>query len=211
MLLSLKITITENSCFTKLDHHTTLHDLHWITFFSLFICMTTALCYKGRISELRNMILIHPTTAWNFHECQNLSWVYTYIDRIVIDWSISWHGNLFINMSAILHVEFVCELWVLKIGPEDRCLHSSFMGSLVPLPYQVFMVMTIILLQICLSAAFVMWTSSELTHLTSHLIKQVFMPQSSITMLAECVTCVRNQCDQVCCICYYYILIFLNA
>jgi hypothetical protein len=52
------------------------------------------------------------------------------------------------------------------------------------------------------SAAFVVWAGSELTHLTSHLIKQVFMPQSSITMLAECVTCVRKQCDQVCCICF---------
>ncbi|PNF29098.1 hypothetical protein B7P43_G12612 [Cryptotermes secundus] len=47
------------------------------------------------------------------------------------------------------------------------------------------------------ASAFVMWAGSELTHLTSHLIKQVFMPQSSITMLAECVTCVRNQCDQL--------------
>jgi len=65
---------------------------------------------------------------------------------------------------------------------------------------QVFMGMKIILLWIYLSAAFVVWAGSELTHLTSHLIKQVFMPQSSITMLAECVTCVRNQCDQVRCI-----------
>jgi len=57
-------------------------------------------------------------------------------------------------------------------------------------------------------AAFVVWAGSELTHLTSHLIKQVFMPQSSITMLAECVTCVRSQCDQVCCIYIHYILNF---
>ncbi|PSN36893.1 hypothetical protein C0J52_11426 [Blattella germanica] len=48
------------------------------------------------------------------------------------------------------------------------------------------------------ASAFVVWAGSELTHLTSHLIKQVFMPQSSITMLAECVTCVRSQCDQLC-------------
>ncbi|KAJ4432975.1 hypothetical protein ANN_15232 [Periplaneta americana] len=48
------------------------------------------------------------------------------------------------------------------------------------------------------ASAFVVWAGSELNHLTSHLIKQVFMPQSSITMLAECVTCVRNQCDQLC-------------
>ncbi|KDR14056.1 exocyst complex component 8 isoform X2 [Zootermopsis nevadensis] len=48
------------------------------------------------------------------------------------------------------------------------------------------------------ASAFVVWAGSELTHLTSHLIKQIFMPQSSITMLAECITCVRIQCDQLC-------------
>ncbi|GLH13582.1 Exocyst complex component 8 [Gryllus bimaculatus] len=48
------------------------------------------------------------------------------------------------------------------------------------------------------ASAFVGWAGSELTHLTSHLIKQVFMPQSSISTLAECVTCVRDQCDQLC-------------
>ncbi|KAJ9594195.1 hypothetical protein L9F63_014355, partial [Diploptera punctata] len=47
------------------------------------------------------------------------------------------------------------------------------------------------------ASAFVVWAGSELTHLTSHIVKQVFMPQSSITMLAECVTCVRSQCDQI--------------
>ncbi|XP_068084288.1 exocyst complex component 8 [Anabrus simplex] len=48
------------------------------------------------------------------------------------------------------------------------------------------------------ASAFVVWAGAEMTHLTSHLIKQVFMPQSSITTLAECVTCIRSQCDQLC-------------
>ncbi|KAJ8870871.1 hypothetical protein PR048_027172 [Dryococelus australis] len=48
------------------------------------------------------------------------------------------------------------------------------------------------------ASAFVVWTGAELTLLASHLIKQVFVPQVSITTLAECVTSVRNQCDQLC-------------
>lgn len=48
------------------------------------------------------------------------------------------------------------------------------------------------------ASAFVVWASSELTLFTSHLIKQVFMPQSAITSLAESVTCIRGQCDQLC-------------
>nr|CAD7587786.1 unnamed protein product [Timema genevievae] len=48
------------------------------------------------------------------------------------------------------------------------------------------------------SSVFVVWSGAELNHFTSHLIKQVFMPQVSISTLAECVTCVRSQCDQLC-------------
>jgi len=49
-----------------------------------------------------------------------------------------------------------------------------------------------------LASVFVVWASQELTHFTSHLIKQVFMPQASLTSLAECVASVRSQCQQLC-------------
>ncbi|KAJ1524811.1 hypothetical protein ONE63_009682 [Megalurothrips usitatus] len=48
------------------------------------------------------------------------------------------------------------------------------------------------------ASALVVWAGSELTHLTSHLVKQVFMPQSPISTLSECVVSIRGQCDQLC-------------
>lgn len=48
------------------------------------------------------------------------------------------------------------------------------------------------------ASALVVWAGSELTHLTSHLVKQVFMPQSPISTLSECVVSIRSQCDQLC-------------
>ncbi|XP_063224214.1 exocyst complex component 8 [Bacillus rossius redtenbacheri] len=48
------------------------------------------------------------------------------------------------------------------------------------------------------ASAFVVWAGAELTLLASHLVKQVFVPQVSLTTLAECITSVRNQCDQLC-------------
>uniref|UniRef100_A0A1B6FB48 Exocyst complex component 8 n=1 Tax=Cuerna arida TaxID=1464854 RepID=A0A1B6FB48_9HEMI len=48
------------------------------------------------------------------------------------------------------------------------------------------------------ASVFVVWASQELSHFTSHLIKQIFMPQASITSLAECVQTVRSQCEQLC-------------
>lgn len=47
------------------------------------------------------------------------------------------------------------------------------------------------------ASALVVWAGSELTHLTSHLVKQVFMPQSPISTLSECVVTIRTQCDQL--------------
>jgi len=48
------------------------------------------------------------------------------------------------------------------------------------------------------ASAFVVWSSMEISHFTSHLIKQIFMPQSSLATLAECVDIVRRQCEQLC-------------
>lgn len=48
------------------------------------------------------------------------------------------------------------------------------------------------------ASVFVVWASQELSHFTSHLIKQIFMPQVSLTTLAECVETVRSQCQQLC-------------
>ncbi|XP_015601333.1 exocyst complex component 8 [Cephus cinctus] len=41
------------------------------------------------------------------------------------------------------------------------------------------------------------WCSQEVKHLTSHLIKQVFIPQVSISTLVECIVAVRGHCDQL--------------
>ncbi|XP_075222918.1 exocyst complex component Exo84 [Lycorma delicatula] len=48
------------------------------------------------------------------------------------------------------------------------------------------------------ASVFVVWVSHELMHFTSHLVKQVFVPQSSLSTLAECVTLVREQCQLLC-------------
>lgn len=47
------------------------------------------------------------------------------------------------------------------------------------------------------ASAFVVWAGTELTLFTSHLVKQVFMPQTAITTLAESVTSIRSQCEQL--------------
>lgn len=43
----------------------------------------------------------------------------------------------------------------------------------------------------------VVWCSQEVKHLTSHLAKQLFMPQVTLSTLVECIVTVRSHCDQV--------------
>jgi hypothetical protein len=45
--------------------------------------------------------------------------------------------------------------------------------------------------------AYVVWASNELSLFTTHFIKQVFMPQTSLSTLTECVVLVRSQCERV--------------
>lgn len=45
--------------------------------------------------------------------------------------------------------------------------------------------------------AFVVWASSELNIFTTHFIKQVFLPQTSLPTLTECVILARTQCERV--------------
>ncbi|XP_071451392.1 exocyst complex component 8 [Hetaerina americana] len=47
------------------------------------------------------------------------------------------------------------------------------------------------------TSAFVVWVGGELNQFASHLVKQVFMPQTSISTLAECVSAVRAECEQL--------------
>lgn len=47
------------------------------------------------------------------------------------------------------------------------------------------------------SAALIVWTNNQLTHFMSHVIKQVFVPQSSITVISECISFLRAQNAQV--------------
>ncbi|XP_012288680.1 exocyst complex component 8 [Orussus abietinus] len=47
------------------------------------------------------------------------------------------------------------------------------------------------------TSGLVVWCSQEVKHLTSHLIKQVFIPQVPISTLVECVSAVRGYCDQL--------------
>nr|CAI5822840.1 unnamed protein product [Callosobruchus analis] len=47
------------------------------------------------------------------------------------------------------------------------------------------------------SSAYVVWASTELSHFTSHFIKQVFMPQTPLSVIAECVVLVRTQCERL--------------
>ncbi|KAL0277788.1 UNVERIFIED_CONTAM: hypothetical protein PYX00_004953 [Menopon gallinae] len=48
------------------------------------------------------------------------------------------------------------------------------------------------------NAALIVWTNNQLTHFMSHVIKQVFVPQSSITVISECVSLLRLQNAQLC-------------
>ncbi|KAF7270056.1 exocyst complex component Exo84 [Rhynchophorus ferrugineus] len=48
------------------------------------------------------------------------------------------------------------------------------------------------------ASAFVVWASGELSLFTTHFVKQVFMPQTSLSTITECVVLVRSQCDRLC-------------
>lgn len=48
-----------------------------------------------------------------------------------------------------------------------------------------------------LLSAYVVWASGELSVFTTHFIKQVFMPQTTLSTIAECVILVRTQCERV--------------
>ena len=74
-------------------------------------------------------------------------------------------------------------------------------------------------------ASLVIWSNSELTHFMSHVIKQIFVPQSGLSIISECVSCLREKNSQVYiqynyyyyyCYCncncnYYYYYIFLTC
>ncbi|XP_033223008.1 exocyst complex component 8 [Belonocnema kinseyi] len=47
------------------------------------------------------------------------------------------------------------------------------------------------------TSALLVWCSQEIKHLTSHLIKQMFIPQVTISTLVECIVAVRSHCDQL--------------
>ncbi|KAJ8975831.1 hypothetical protein NQ317_001228 [Molorchus minor] len=47
------------------------------------------------------------------------------------------------------------------------------------------------------ASAYVVWASSELSQFTTHFAKQVFMPQTSLSTVTECVVMVRTQCERV--------------
>ena len=55
----------------------------------------------------------------------------------------------------------------------------------------------ICLMSFILFVALVVWCSQEVKHLTSHLIKQLFIPQVTMSTLVECIGTVRSHCDQV--------------
>ncbi|XP_071874419.1 exocyst complex component Exo84 [Bombus fervidus] len=48
----------------------------------------------------------------------------------------------------------------------------------------------------CMSGL-VVWCSQEVKYLTTHLTKQLFIPQVSLNTLVECIVCVRSHCDQL--------------
>ncbi|KAK5645988.1 hypothetical protein RI129_004452 [Pyrocoelia pectoralis] len=48
------------------------------------------------------------------------------------------------------------------------------------------------------SSAFIVWASKELNIFTTHFIKQVFITQTSLTTLTECVVLARSQCERLC-------------
>ncbi|XP_032676517.1 exocyst complex component 8 [Odontomachus brunneus] len=47
------------------------------------------------------------------------------------------------------------------------------------------------------TSGLVVWCSQEVKHLTSHLAKQLFMPQVTLSTLVECIVTVRTHCDQL--------------
>lgn len=47
------------------------------------------------------------------------------------------------------------------------------------------------------ASSYVVWASGELRLFTTHFTKQVFMPQSSLSTITECVVLVRQQCERV--------------
>ncbi|KAK0166624.1 hypothetical protein PV327_004116 [Microctonus hyperodae] len=47
------------------------------------------------------------------------------------------------------------------------------------------------------TSSLIVWCSQEVKHLTSHLIKQLFIPQVTLGTLAECIGTVRGHCDQL--------------
>ncbi|XP_031829940.1 exocyst complex component Exo84 [Nomia melanderi] len=47
------------------------------------------------------------------------------------------------------------------------------------------------------TSGLVVWCSQEVKHLTTHLIKQLFVPQVSLSTLVECIVAVRCHCDQL--------------
>ncbi|EEB12116.1 exocyst complex component, putative [Pediculus humanus corporis] len=47
-------------------------------------------------------------------------------------------------------------------------------------------------------ASLVIWSNSELTHFMSHVIKQIFVPQSGLSIISECVSCLREKNSQLC-------------
>ncbi|XP_003692547.1 exocyst complex component 8 [Apis florea] len=47
------------------------------------------------------------------------------------------------------------------------------------------------------TSGLVLWCSQEVKYLTTHLTKQLFIPQVSLSTLVECIVCVRSHCDQL--------------
>lgn len=47
------------------------------------------------------------------------------------------------------------------------------------------------------TSGLVVWCSQEVKYLTSHLAKQLFMPQVTLSTLVECIVAVRSHCDQL--------------
>ncbi|XP_003701134.2 exocyst complex component Exo84 [Megachile rotundata] len=47
------------------------------------------------------------------------------------------------------------------------------------------------------TSGLVVWCSQEVKHLTTHLTKQIFTPQVSLSTLVECIVSVRSHCDQL--------------
>ncbi|XP_066141876.1 exocyst complex component 8 [Euwallacea fornicatus] len=48
------------------------------------------------------------------------------------------------------------------------------------------------------ASAYVVWANGELSLFTTHFAKQVFMPQTSLSTITECVILVRTQCERLC-------------